>query len=272
MSSYASPDAHQLWGWALCASVSPPKNGDDTVTCLTREYTRHSGQPSESPREKRTQQPKQCGFHLGLNHLTASCCASLSVYFPVNFSRTRPVSWSLHLPCMYVVGGQIHWEKKVWIYFISLTSVTVYSLRGKSEFCFLHSARHEVKGYAQSKWKSSHGRDVCGWVRKIPWRRAWQPTPVSLPRKSHGQKSLADYSPQCHKESFTAKWKREPELNASFQVQRLDLSLPISFLLVTHLWHVEQIRVILPNWGLWENLLNPKAEKQFQEHDKCSSQ
>ena len=194
------------------------------------------------------------------------------VHFTVNFSRTRPVSLSFHLPCMYVIGGQIHWEKKVWIYFISLTSVIVYSLRGKSEFCFLHSSRHEVKGYTQSKWKSSHGRDVCGWVRKIPWRRAWQPTPVSLPRKSHGQKSLADYSPQCHKESFTAKQKREPELNASFQVQRLDPSLPISFLLVTHLWHVEQIRVILPNWGLWENLLNPKAEKQFQEHDKCSSQ
>ena len=25
------------------------------------------------------------------------------------------------------------------------------------------------------------------WVRKIPWRRAWQPTPVFLPGKSHGQ-------------------------------------------------------------------------------------
>ena len=29
------------------------------------------------------------------------------------------------------------------------------------------------------------------WVRKIPWRRAWQPTPVFLPGKSHGQGSLA---------------------------------------------------------------------------------
>ena len=31
----------------------------------------------------------------------------------------------------------------------------------------------------------------CGldsWVRKIPWRRKWQPTPVFLPGKSHGQK------------------------------------------------------------------------------------
>ena len=37
----------------------------------------------------------------------------------------------------------------------------------------------------------------CGfnpWVRKVPWRRAWQPIPVFLPRESHGQRSLAGYS------------------------------------------------------------------------------
>ena len=33
------------------------------------------------------------------------------------------------------------------------------------------------------------------WVRKIPWRRKWQPTPVFLPRNSHGQRSLVGYSP-----------------------------------------------------------------------------
>ena len=33
------------------------------------------------------------------------------------------------------------------------------------------------------------------WVRKIPWRRAWQPTPVLLPGESHGQRSLAGCSP-----------------------------------------------------------------------------
>ena len=32
-------------------------------------------------------------------------------------------------------------------------------------------------------------------VRKIPWRRAWKPTPVFLPGESHGQKSLVGYSP-----------------------------------------------------------------------------
>ena len=33
------------------------------------------------------------------------------------------------------------------------------------------------------------------WVRKIPWRREWQPTPVFLPGEPHRQKSLAGCSP-----------------------------------------------------------------------------
>ena len=33
------------------------------------------------------------------------------------------------------------------------------------------------------------------WVRKIPWRRKWQPTLVFLPGESRGQRSLAGYSP-----------------------------------------------------------------------------
>ena len=41
------------------------------------------------------------------------------------------------------------------------------------------------------------------WVGKIPWRRKWQPTPVQLPRKSHGQRSLVGYSPWGRKESNT---------------------------------------------------------------------
>jgi len=32
-------------------------------------------------------------------------------------------------------------------------------------------------------------------VGQICWRRAWQPTPVFLPGESHGQRSLAGYSP-----------------------------------------------------------------------------
>ena len=34
------------------------------------------------------------------------------------------------------------------------------------------------------------------WVRKIPWRRAWQSTPAFLPGEPHGQSSLVEYSLQ----------------------------------------------------------------------------
>ena len=44
-------------------------------------------------------------------------------------------------------------------------------------------------------------RDVAlvPWVGKIPWRRKWQSSPVFLPGKSHGQRSLAGYSPRGRK-------------------------------------------------------------------------
>ena len=38
------------------------------------------------------------------------------------------------------------------------------------------------------------------WIRKIPWRRAWQPTPIFLPGKSHGERGLAGYGPWVCKE------------------------------------------------------------------------
>ena len=43
------------------------------------------------------------------------------------------------------------------------------------------------------------------WVGKIPWRRAWQPCPVFLPRESHGQRSPVGYGPWGRKESDMAK-------------------------------------------------------------------
>ena len=39
------------------------------------------------------------------------------------------------------------------------------------------------------------------WWGRFPWRRKWQLTPVFLPEKSHGQRSLACYSPWGRKES-----------------------------------------------------------------------
>ena len=41
------------------------------------------------------------------------------------------------------------------------------------------------------------------WAEKIPWRREWQPTPVLLSGKFHGQRSLVGYSPWGRKKSDT---------------------------------------------------------------------
>ena len=56
------------------------------------------------------------------------------------------------------------------------------------------------------RWQRIHLQ--CGrlrfdpWVGKIPWRKAWQPTLVFLPGESHGQRSLAGYSPWGRKELY----------------------------------------------------------------------
>ena len=43
------------------------------------------------------------------------------------------------------------------------------------------------------------------WVRKIPWRRSWQPTPVFLPGESSWTKEPGRLSPWSHKASDTTK-------------------------------------------------------------------
>ena len=50
----------------------------------------------------------------------------------------------------------------------------------------------------ESTCQRRHGFN--SWVRKILWRRQWQPAPVFLLGKFHGQRSLAGYSPWSPKE------------------------------------------------------------------------
>ena len=44
-------------------------------------------------------------------------------------------------------------------------------------------------------------QEFDSWVGKTLWGRKWQPTPVFLPDKFNGERSLVSYSPSCHKES-----------------------------------------------------------------------
>ena len=70
---------------------------------------------------------------------------------------------------------------------------------GRPAWAFKGSLVAQTKGICLQCRR--HGFDP--WVGKIPWRRAWQPTPVFLPEESHGQRSLVGYSPRGHKESDT---------------------------------------------------------------------
>ena len=48
--------------------------------------------------------------------------------------------------------------------------------------------------------KELYRRSFFNTVRKISWRREWQPTPVFLPGKFHGQRSLVGYDQWGHKQ------------------------------------------------------------------------
>ena len=78
--------------------------------------------------------------------------------------------WVLHILCIMWNG---HKNSKFKNYWISITSVFLW---------VFFTQTVELKFYYH-------------------WRRKWQPTPVFLPRKSHGQRSLAGYSPWGRKQS-----------------------------------------------------------------------
>ena len=59
---------------------------------------------------------------------------------------------------------------------------------------------YELPWWLSSKESACNAEDVGSnpGSGRFPWRRAWQPTPVFLPGKPHGQRSLADYSARSH--------------------------------------------------------------------------
>ena len=58
------------------------------------------------------------------------------------------------------------------------------------------------------------------WVGKIPWRKKQKPTPVFLPGKFRGQRSLAGYSPRGHKESDTTEQLNNKSVTWEHSVSR----------------------------------------------------
>ena len=70
---------------------------------------------------------------------------------------------------------------------------------------FLKMSKHIKWGFPgssviQNPPANAGGCGFNSWVRMILWRRKWQPTPVFLPGKSHGQRNLEGYSPWVHEQ------------------------------------------------------------------------
>ena len=83
----------------------------------------------------------------------------------------------------------------------------------QATYCVIPNIRHSTIGKTTGFPGGSDGKASglqCGrpefnpWVGKILWRRQWHPTPVLWPGKSHGQRSLVDYSPRGRKELDTS--------------------------------------------------------------------
>ena len=101
------------------------------------------------------------------------------------------------------------WRGSTWGRFSSSNSITVPQRDCGGGYTNLLMLKLHKTLYLLPRW-SSGKESTCQWRRgfdpqagKIPWSRKWQPSPVFLPGFSHGQRSLAGYSPWGHKESDT---------------------------------------------------------------------
>ena len=78
----------------------------------------------------------------------------------------------------------------------------VYTISLFLKYLSIHIHRKGASEVAQ--WvKNMPAMQEISWVRKVSWRRKWQPTPVFLPGESHGQRCLAGYSSWGCKETDT---------------------------------------------------------------------
>ena len=67
------------------------------------------------------------------------------------------------------------------------------------ESCNLHFVGASLVAQMVKNLPECRRPGFSSWVGKIPWRRAWQPTPAFLHGESHGQRSLVGYSPWGHR-------------------------------------------------------------------------
>ena len=112
----------------------------------------------------------------------------------------------------------------------------------KQKSCLRHRSLNAVTlWFLGLPWWLSGNKSACQWrrrgfnpwSRKIPWERKWQLTPIFLPGKSHGQRSLVGYSPwgcsltQLSNWTTTLKKKRWLSLRYSIREYRMIVNVSV---------------------------------------------
>ena len=112
------------------------------------------------------------------------------------------------------------------------------------------------------------------WVGRIPWRRAWQPSPVCLPEKCHGLRSLADCGPgACRESDMTEKQrsslKRFQRLNGTNYIKQTPWQRKVNkrwseiCLHSAAITPISLLKITEPTWGNWEHKLESARYKDF---------
>ena len=152
-------------------------------------------------------------------HSCPCVCMSTCFYFTCVNAYTRDFwVWRVCLKCKELLAarhrgcGRLHpWQQSMRnpvsvlsrtglvsvLFFLSSWSVVPHSFNlyfPMDYWCWSPSPMVLVVKKLPVNAGDARDADSIPWIRKIPWRRAWQPTPVFLPGESHGQ-SLADNSP-----------------------------------------------------------------------------
>ena len=79
------------------------------------------------------------------------------------------------------------------------TSHLSHHIANLCDIVYIHVMNSEVAQWSRVRLRGRRCK-LRPWVEKIPWRRKWQPTPVFLLGKSHGQRSLTGCSPRGPKD------------------------------------------------------------------------
>ena len=108
------------------------------------------------------------------------------------------------LPCMTteaaIIGWQYLYDLNLWLIQIrGARFIVIVCTSLVAQSCLTFVTLPRGSGGKESPCNAGDLGLIFG-LGRIPWRREWKPTSGFLPGEFHGQRSLAGYSPWCHKE------------------------------------------------------------------------